>query len=166
MSNKIWKIGAIFLTLLTPILLIVTEGFQDSLSDYWMTQSQPLFIFTNAVTAYYLFATPKWKIASVFLLLLTSFSVEDYRMVHNVFAILFFIACLFAILSDKRYRFYAIPLLGSLFWVGGIEELLVAEIIAVYTLCSYHATAIGHYLWVDYQRHKKNKLQNGVDKNI
>lgn len=155
MQHRIWKIGAIILTLLMPVLLIAFAGFRESLSDYWMTNLQPLFIFTNAVTSYYLFATPKWKIPSFFLLLLTAFSVEDYRIIHNIFAVLFFLTCLTAILLDKRYRLFAVPFLCGLFWIGGPEELLAAEIIAVYTLCLYHATVIGHYLLLDYVRHKK-----------
>jgi hypothetical protein len=155
MQHGIWKIGAIILTVLTPVLLILSAGFRESLSDYWMSGMQPLFIFTNAITAYYLFATPKWKIPSFFLLCLTAFSVESYRIVHNTFAILFFTTCLTAILLDKRYRLYAIPFLSGLIWIGGPDELLIAEMIAVYTLCLYHGTVIGHYYWVNYKRYKK-----------
>lgn len=149
------KIGAILLTIISPFIFIGLGGFSNSLSDYWLTNMQPLFIFTNAITSYYLFSTPNWKYPSAFLLLLTAFSVEDYRTVHNIFAIMFFILCLVAILTDKRYRIYALPYLASIFWVKGIDKILVAEIIAVYVLCAYHITVILHYAYIDTLRHKK-----------
>jgi len=152
-----YKFGAILLALITPIILILVEGYNISISAYWTTNMQPLFIFTNAVTSYYLFSSPKWRIPSSLLLLLTAFSVEEYQVIHNILAISFFIISWVCILIDKRYRFYAIPYLLSLYWYNGVNDMLITEIIAVYVLCLYHSTELIHFKWLDYKRKTRLK---------
>ena len=161
--NTLYKIGAILLAVASPLICILFAGFNESLSDYWTTDMQPLFIFTNAVTSYYLFTNPKWRIPSSLLLLLTAFSVEEFKIIHNSLAIAFFITALIAMLLDKRYKLYAIPYISSIFWFRSMDEMLIAEMIAIYVLCAFHATDIGHYLWLTW---KRKQYKHELDSNF
>ena len=156
-SDKIiYKLFAITLSIMTPIILLSFYGYSESISSYWKTEFRPLFIFTNAVTSSYLFSNPKWKIPSSLLLLLTCFSVDDYLFIHNVLAVAFFITSFLTILINKRYSFYAIPYLCSLFWLK-IPDILVAEIIAVYILSLFHLSELLHFVIINNKRKKIKK---------
>jgi hypothetical protein len=154
-ENVLFKIGTLLIALFSPILFIIFCGFNSSISSYWMSDLQPLFIFGNALTSYYLFTNPSWRYPSTFLLLLTAFSVEHHKEIHNTVAIIFFIVCLIVILKDKRYRFFAIPYISSIFWFRGLDEMLIAEMIAIYTICMFHTTELVHFLILDWKRKKR-----------
>lgn len=108
-----------------------------SFSAAWKTQLQPLFIITNAATSYFLYSVKKWEVSSIFLLLLTAFSVDFTPMFHNILALIFFISCIPPLYSINRLRYFtyiyllSVPLLllGSLFWF---------ELMATWVLCAYH----------------------------
>jgi hypothetical protein len=136
-NNKIVKLFVIFLAALSPFLYIFTCGQLPSISSYWETPMQPLFIFINASTSYYLFSFKNWWIPSFFLMLLTAFSVSNFFWTHNIFAILFFISCAISITKSK-YKFYIIPYLISLIPLIIFKNILISEIIAVLTICTFH----------------------------
>ena len=82
------KISVIILAAITPILCMLIHGYEPSLSTYWKTDLQPLFIIANASTSYYLYSVKKWKMSAFLLLMLTAFSVELYREVHDILAVI------------------------------------------------------------------------------
>jgi hypothetical protein len=127
----------VILTSLVHPFILLSYGELPSMSSYWETPLQPLFIFVNATTSYFLFSINKWKLPSLFLLLLTAFSVSLYPQLHNVFTILFFITCLYPLIKTKRFKYY--PILYSLsIIVGLLYGILWLEIYCVLILTIYH----------------------------
>jgi len=133
----------IILAMLLPIVIVIMFGVDfPSLSSSWQTVLQPLFIITNAVTSFYFFSLNRWKIPSVFLMLLTAFSVDMSPMFHNILAGGFFLTCLYPLMWFKRFSYYVYIYLfsGVIWWLFG---LFWFEVWGVYTLCIFHI----HVLW-------------------
>ena len=135
-NNIYVKFFVMTLSMVSPFIYMWISGHQDSISGYWETSIQPLFIFVNASTSYYLFSIKNWWIPAFFLMLLTSFSVTNFFVVHHIFAISFFFFCGVSILKSKikiyifPYLLSLIPLLfGNLIW---------SEIIGILTICLFH----------------------------
>jgi hypothetical protein len=147
------KIIVIIITIIQPFILLSTQGVRESISSYWETPLQPLFIFVNATTSYYLFSVPKWRFSSIFLLLLTAFSVTQFKLIHNIFAILFFISCFISLLSVKRFRYYGILYIISLPLLF-LLNFLWFEIYATIIIVSYHLHTIIYKQYLDYKREK------------
>ena len=133
------KLAVILISISQPFILISTQGFLWSISSYWNTPLQPLFIVVNAGTSYYFLNSEKWQVPAIFLLLLTAFSVEQYKILHNIFAAGFFLSCIYPMLDIKRFRIlgflYLIciplyPILGMLFF-----EIYCVLVIGTYHLC-------------------------------
>jgi hypothetical protein len=132
------RMAVMILAASSPIIFLATQGYKPSLSSYWRTDAQPIFIIINATTSYYLYGIRRWKPAAILLLFLTAFSVQDYMITHNVLAVLFFVACLYPLHQNNHYRrvyFYlyllSLPLMAI--------NLLLAESISIIILCLYHA---------------------------
>lgn len=134
----ILKLSLILISVLQPFILISTQGWLWSISSYWNTPLQPLFILINAGTSYYFFNNEKWQVPGIFLLLLTAFSVENYLFIHNIFAVSFFLSCIYPMVYTKRFRILAFlylmsiplyPLVGMLFF-----EIYCVLIIGIYHL--------------------------------
>lgn len=136
------KIVALLLAIFQPFILLYFFGEQRSISQYWVTAGQPLFIITNAMTSYFLFSTNSWNLPALSLLLLTAFSVEFAPTAHNVFAGAFFVTCFIPIIKSRRYWWYIVPyILGG---AVAVINLLYGEIIAVLSICAYHAHVMYH----------------------
>lgn len=120
---------------ITPFTMLLSYGKLNSISAYWESPLQPLFIVSNALTTYIFVSLPKWRISAVFLFLLTIFSVEYYGMLHNIFAVGFFLFNLYPLFSIKRYRFLMIPYILSVIW---LPDLFWVEVQAIIVLCLYH----------------------------
>ena len=136
-SDFYLRVSVILFALLTPLVFFLTQGYLPSLSSYWKTPMQPLFIIANASTSYFLFASHSyWKVPAVFLLLLTAFSVQDFLVVHNVMAILFFISALIPLYLSNHFK--------KIFWVYLLSvflmpiSLTIGESMLIITLCTYH----------------------------
>ena len=126
------RLGVLVLASLSPIICLLYE-YRPSLSSYWNTGMQPLFIIANVLTSYYLYQIKNWRPSSLMLLLLTAFSINLYPTLHNGLAILFFIVTLYPLRMTNHYK-----------WVGWIYlfsmvilpfNMLGAEIIAIWSLC-------------------------------
>lgn len=134
------KMFVIILAAITPLILFLTQGYLPSISSYWETPMQPLFIIVNASTSYYLYGIKNWKFPAFFMLMLTAFSVTDFMIFHNIVAGLFFISCLVALHVSRHLRF--------IFWIYFaslpvmIYDLLLGESFAVTSLCLYHAIVL------------------------
>lgn len=120
-----------------PIILVVCHGPLYSLSQYWSTPYQPLFILSNAITAYFFFSTPNWRIPSFFLILLTAFSLEWYSNIHDILALCFFITCAHSLYNANRLNHYYVLFILALCIMP--FSLLYGEILAILLLCGYHA---------------------------
>jgi hypothetical protein len=136
---KFWlKLSVILLALVIPFIMLSIHGPESSLSNYWNTPMQPLYIIVNASTSYFLFSLDRWKLSACLLLLTTAFSVEYYSMLHNIFAVCFFVANLWPLFYiNRRYLGYFYLYVISIFFFP--FNVLVGEIIAVSSLCLYHA---------------------------
>ena len=131
------RLFVIVLAILQPFIIYFYCGELSSISQSWETNLQFLFILTNALVSYFFFEIDEWKIPSMFLLLLTSFSVPDHFWLHNIFAILFFLSCLIPLYLTKRFKFYLpIYLLSILFWI--FNGFFWMETWGILTLCAYH----------------------------
>lgn len=152
-TEYIFKILVILVSLLYPFVLLSVEGELMSLSQYWNTSLQPLFIVANVMTAYFFFGIDNWRFSSFLLVLVTAFSVKLYPMIHNVVAIVFFLSCLYPLFKSKRFRFYSYLYLISPI-VGLIWGLLYLEIYSIIILCSYHLHSIIYMMNLIHQKHK------------
>ena len=154
-TEYILKILIILISLFYPFVLLSIEGELLSLSQYWNTSLQPLFIVANVMTAYFFFGIDNWRFSSFLLVLVTAFSVKLYPIIHNVVAVMFFLSCLYPLFKSKRFKFYAyLYLLSPLIYL--IWGLLYLEIYAIVILCSYHLHSI---LYLTYILHHKYKLE-------
>lgn len=131
------RIFLIALAALAPFIYMFFEGIKYSISSYWEGPMQPLFIFVNAFTSYFLFSMKNWWIPAFLLMLLTAFSVDKFYEIHNIFAISFFIFSGISILRSKKERWCiilyflsVIPLLG--------KSIIFSEIFAILSICIFH----------------------------
>ena len=135
----ILKLSLIIISVLQPFILISTQGILWSISSYWSTPLQPIFILVNAGTSYYFFNNEKWQTPGIFLLLLTSFSVEKYLLLHNIFAVGFFLSCIYPMVYIKRFRIMAFLYLLSipLYFIIGMLffEIYCIIVLGIYHLC-------------------------------
>jgi hypothetical protein len=151
MKDFWFKIGAVALAIISPFILIFFGGkILPSLSSYWMTDLQPLFIVTNAITSYYMFSAKRWRVSSLFLLLLTAFSVELFPQFHNVTAIIFFLANLYPMFTLKRFRWVTYVYLATL--PIFFYSILWGEVIAIVILAGYHGAVLYNYRKINTQR--------------
>lgn len=128
----------IFFAFITPFIFFITQGYLPSISSYWSTPLQPLFIIANATTSYYFFVShSSWRIPAAFLLFLTAFSVDSYLMVHNVLAVMFFISCLIPLYITKHYKIFFWIYVVSVFFMP--FSITIGESLSISSLCVYHA---------------------------
>lgn len=155
-SEFIVKFLVILVSALYPFVLISVEGELVSISQYWNTSLQPLFIVANVMTGYFFFTLDNWKLSSYLLILLTAFSVKLYPITHNIIAILFFISCLIPLFRSKRFKFY-----GYLYFItipiGLLFGLLWLEIVGIIVLCTYHLHSLVYTARIFYEKDKIEK---------
>lgn len=135
------RMFVIVLSAIMPLILLLSQGHLFSISKYWNTPMQPLFIMVNAMTSFYLFSIKNWKLPAVFLLLLTAFSVEYHHLAHNILAIIFFVVSLIPLKLTNHYKAFFWIYLGTLPVM--LFDMFLGESLAVFTLCFYH----GIILW-------------------
>ncbi len=129
-NNFIFKLIVIIFSMISPLIMITYNNEIPSLSSYWKTPLQPLFLISNLLTSLILITIPKWKLSGGLLLILTCFSVEYYGSFHDLIATLFFITNLYSLNSIKKYRIFVFIYLTSLIWS---PSLLWFEIHAILT---------------------------------
>lgn len=149
------KLIVIILSIIQPFILLSICGELWSISSYWKTPLQPMFIIINAATSYFFFSTDKWLVPSIFLLLLTAFSTELYPTIHNVLAGLFFLSCTYPLLTLKRFHFFGFLYVMSIF-VFMLSGMLWFEIYCVLILGSYHLTILIYKNKLDKLREQSN----------
>jgi hypothetical protein len=135
-KDFILRLLVIVSALISPFVYINIVGELPSISSYWETQMQPLFIIVNASTSYFLFSIKRWKISAILLLFLTAFSVENYPDAHNFFAICFFLMNIHSLYRSRRTHVAMLIYLCSVFFI--YNGVLYAEIFAITVLCATH----------------------------
>lgn len=130
------RVAVILLATISPFICILIYGYLPSISSYWNTDLQPLFIIANAVTSYYLYSIKQWRIPALLLLTLTSFSVELYPNFHNIAAIFFFISNIRPLAMSSNFKWCIYPYMSALVILP--FSMTFAEIIAILSLCVYH----------------------------
>jgi hypothetical protein len=152
MSELVARLMSILIAVTFPFL-IIQFGDEQSLSAYWNTPAQPLFIIMNAVTSYFLFSMERWQFSAILLLLLTAFNFHEWPVFHNILAVTFFIVSTLFVALGHRFTWYT-----ALMIIGGIvayHDFLIGEIICVELLCAYHLHLMLYRLWL-LHRHKKH----------
>jgi len=149
-NDFILRIIVIIIAAISPFIYIASIGELPSISSYWKSPLQPMFIIVNACTSYFFFSTRRWEISSVMLLLLTAFSFENNFTLHNIFAILFFLFNAYPIYLNKRIRCLIIPYLLSLVLIN--YSILYAEISAILILCIFHLISLIMYMRIQLKR--------------
>ena len=148
------RAAVIISALISPFIYISIVGELPSISAYWETSMQPLFIIINASTSYFLFSVKKWRISAMLLLFLTAFSVESFLTLHNIFAISFFLFNIYPMFLNKKIKWAIFPYLLSLIFL--IHSILYAEIFAISTLCLAHLYLLVRYIIVENKRKSKS----------
>lgn len=130
------KIFAVFFAMITPFIMITSGNILGSISRYWDTPYQPLFIMSNIICSYFFFSLKNWKIPSLFLILVTSFNHYEFNLLHNIFAVSFYFACLYSLFKNKRFIIYRVLFILSI--PIYFYSIILGEIISIIILCSYH----------------------------
>lgn len=156
--NHCIKIIVIVISAAYPFILLGVEGELKSISQYWNTPLQPLFIVANVMTGYFFISVVHWKIPGFLLVLVTAFSVKLYPDIHNALAVLFFLSCLLPLWKCKRLKFYTYLYLMSPV-IGGLCGLLCLEIYSIIILCLYHLHILIQVLHINYQKYK---IENNI----
>ena len=143
----------IVLGLIYPCIMCRWIGPLPSISEYFATPAQPLFLLINAATSFYFVTTKNWKIPGILLLALSCVSLEFYPTAHTILAALFFIFCVISTLVGNRYRGLAIGMLLSA--LGLFHNIFLAEVLAIGFICTYHALIL-YDIYELYK--KKNKI--------
>lgn len=141
------------MALASPFVMLFFYPCSRSISMFWKTEFQPLFIFTNAATSYFLFSTDKWRISSFLLLTLTAFSVEKFSMFHELLAVSFFISSIYPLFIEKRFKTYFYLYLAVL--PIFLESFLWGEIAAITVLCMYHLQLLLHIRMIHIKRRRE-----------
>jgi len=152
-KNMLVRLIVIVISFVAPFVYTLHRTDQASMSEFWSTHLQPLFIFVNAATSYYFFSTERWKPAAILLLLLTAFSVEDHFVLHNIFAITFFVYSIFPLMADKRLSLYIAPYFMSMTLIHW-PDIFFAEFVAISTLSAFHFHKLC-LLWAASKQRKK-----------
>ena len=155
--NKIYvRVFLILLSALAPFIYIAAEGIKYSISTYWETPMQPLFIFVNAFTSYFLFSMKNWWIPAFLLMLLTAFPVDGFYQLHNFFAISFFAFSGISIFRSRKERWCIIPYSFSLFPLL-FGSIIFSEISSILVICVFHFSRIIRYSKISKERSDPRK---------
>jgi len=155
--NFVFRIVALCLAAICPLIITLAYPIQKSLSWYWSTEAIPLFILTTIPTAYYFMNTKNWKLAGICLLLLTAFPVTTHGLIHNITATSFFILSGYALIQSNK----ASTLIKSLYFLSAVVcglHLLLGELYMIWLLCLHHG--IISYRYYNAQIKFVNRLDN------
>lgn len=130
------KIFAVFFAAITPFIMISNGEILGSISQYWHTQYQPLFVLSNVICSYFFFSLKNWKIPSLCLVLITSFNHYDFNILHNIFAVSFYFACLHSLLKNKRFILYRVLFILTIPLY--FYSIILGEITSIIILCAHH----------------------------
>ena len=134
------RLGVLLLALVSPLLCLLLGGYEPSLSAYWSTAMQPIFIVANACTSIYLWQVKIWRPSALTLLLVTAFSIDLYPQLHNILAVVFFIITLYPLWVTHHYKWVVWIYILSLVMLP--FSMLGSEMVAIWALCLYHGLVL------------------------
>lgn len=146
------KLGLSLMGIIYPLIMWFWIGPQPSISAYFLTPAQVLFLLINAGTSFYFASTKNWLIPGVLLLLLSCFSIQYFQIAHNIFAISFFIMSLISIFRSKRHKWSGFGVILALF--GLFHSIFLAEYIAVVFISIFHMLTLKDFYLIKKKRHK------------
>tara|TARA_B100000963_G_scaffold176268_1_gene153317 strand:+ start:23969 stop:24454 length:486 start_codon:yes stop_codon:yes gene_type:complete len=144
------RVCVVLFAAFSPFICLLFSGYEKSISQYWNTEAQPIFIIANSLTAYYLVGIPKWRASACCLLLVTSFSVSMYPDLHNIFAIIFFGCCIYPLYVSNNYKFCKWVYFSGLLFLP--FSLLVAEIVGILAICMFHLLTLNKLYSIQKER--------------
>jgi len=132
------KLLTILLALFEPIAIILYFGYDfKSFSKVWGSELESWFIVSNFLIVHCFSEHPKWRLPALWLLLLTAFSTSVWSSCHNLFAVFFFLSCVYSLTEFKRMQPYLIIYCCSVI-IGIFFGLFWFETYALVVLCAYH----------------------------
>ena len=152
-----WRMITLVSSMAYPFLCLLLVGYKKSISSYWGTDVEPIFILCNALTAYYFVQTKRWEIPGALLLLLTAFNIELFGQTHNIFATLFFLSSFIPLIKSKRYKWLLYIYIGGGVLMG--ISLLVGEIVCILVIGAYHMLILNKYKNL-IENHEKDIKEN------
>lgn len=153
-KDFILRLLVILIASIAPFIYILFIGELPSISSYWKSPMQPMFIIVNAATSYFLFSINRWRIPAVMLLLLTSFSFDVHPDLHNIFAISFFLFNFYPLYLNKKLSWVVVPYSTSILFL--FHSILYAEIWAILILCSVHLYGLIRYNKLQKERNSRS----------
>jgi hypothetical protein len=136
---------AVMYTIGLPLIL----GIEDSYSDYHNLKPIIFPIVTIGVSlGLWLHRSREWKLAAFLLIIIACFNNDDWTILHNTSAILFFILSSYIMINDKRFRFFGIVSLLAypLLFTDIKEKLFIFEAIQIPILSTYHLARVLYLL--------------------
>jgi len=155
-KDFILRLLVIIIAVISPFIYIGVIGEMPSISAYWGTPIQPMFIIVNALTSYFLFSIDRWRISAILLLLLTSFSFNVHPILHNVFSISFFLFNFYPIILNKKVNWCVVPYTASVLFL--FHSILYAEIFAIIIICAIHLYGLIRYYTI--KKERENNLNS------
>tara|TARA_Y100000385_G_scaffold30523_1_gene28812 strand:+ start:267 stop:734 length:468 start_codon:yes stop_codon:yes gene_type:complete len=154
--GRLWlRFALCVYALMYAICLPLALGIEDSYSDYHSIKPIIFPIITIGVSfGLWLHRGTEWKIPAFLLIVVACFNNDDWNVVHNTAAILFFISSTYIMVKDKRFKIFGIiSLLVYPFLLIKIpERLFLFELIQIPILATYHLFRVLYLLKL------KNKL--------
>ena len=125
------------IALFLPYILVISTGERlDSFSAYFYTGIGPMFVGILSLVCYLMFTMPKWIPAAILLFGVIMFPVSEWNTIHNICAVLFFIASAAAIIFEKRESWmgYVMLLIAPI----GLFDLFFCEVLLVSVISTYN----------------------------
>ena len=125
------------IALFLPYILVISTGQRlDSFSAYFYTGIGPMFVGILSLVCYLMFTMPKWIPAAILLLGVIMFPCKEWTTIHNICAVLFFVASAAAIIFEKRESWmgYAMLLIAP----TALYDLFLSEVLLVSVIATYN----------------------------
>jgi len=136
---------AVLYTICLPLIL----GIENSYSDYHAIEPVVFPIVTIGVSfGLWLHRSYKWKLSALLLIIIACFNNEDWTVVHNTAAILFFILSTYIMINDKRFKMFGIISIIAypLLFLNTEQNLFLFEAIQIPILSTYHLARVIYLL--------------------
>lgn len=148
--NRLWlRFALCIYALLYAICLPLMLGIEDSYSDYHELNPIIFPLATIGVSlGLWLHRGIEWKIPAGLLIIIASFNVADWPIIHNIAAVLFFMVSTWIMITDKRFRIFGILSIVAypLLFTEVEESLFLFEVMQIPILASYHVARVLYLL--------------------
>ena len=148
--NRLWlRFALCIYALLYAICLPLMLGIEDSYSDYHELNPIIFPLATIGVSlGLWLHRGIEWKIPAGLLIIIASFNVADWPIIHNIAAVLFFMISTWIMIGDKRFKIFGILSFVTypLLFTEVEESLFLFEVLQIPILASYHVARVLYLL--------------------